>query len=318
MAQADAAPASAPGRKMDLVTIAYYFGAFMVLFAYTVFMGLQWESLGRTGQLFVSSLTFAVLLAIGAGLRRFGFGTPGTLLVFAAVGITPLVAYSIENVLGVWPSGQSPFSYHGYYLYVAPPFVYMEIASIATAALAAWLTRFPLNGLLVGFWVWFLSMDLARWLGKSEDWTFGDRERVVSVAVGVLLLGVGVALQVSIRRDYAWWLYLSGHVILIGNLASLAFQHEGWAALAFLAFYVGIVVASVWLQRRVFLVFGALGVYGYISYLAFRVFEGTLGFVFALASVGLLIIFGAIAYRRFIEPLLMRRISRLRPAAARG
>src|SRR5687767_15980144 len=35
---------------LNLVTIAYYFGAFMILLAYTIFLGLQWEDLGRGGQ----------------------------------------------------------------------------------------------------------------------------------------------------------------------------------------------------------------------------------------------------------------------------
>ena len=39
--QAQAGPEQRPG--LNLVTIAYYFGAFMILLAYTFFVGLQWE-----------------------------------------------------------------------------------------------------------------------------------------------------------------------------------------------------------------------------------------------------------------------------------
>lgn len=302
------------GRKLDLVTIAYYFGAFMVLFAYTVYVGLQWEELGPTGQLVVSAGSLLALCVIGATLRRSGFVLPGSLLIFAGVGITPLVAYSAERVLGIWPIGSLPPSYQAYYLVIGPAFVYMELAAIAAAAAAAWLIRFPLLTLLVAFWTWFLSMDLTRLITQSTTWSWNEPEKVVGLAVALVLLGVGIALQMRARRDYSFWLYLFGHLLLIGNLSSLAFEYEGWLGLAYLATYVLIVVASVWLQRRVFLVFGALGVYSYVSYLAFRIFEGTLGFVIACATIGLLLVFGAIAYQRFLGPWLAGRVARLTPA----
>jgi hypothetical protein len=298
-------------RKLDLVTIAYYFGAFMVLFAYTVYMGLQWEALGPTGQLVVSTGTLGALCVIGAILRRSGFVLAGSLLIFAGIGITPLVAYSAERLMGIWPIGELPPSYRAYYLVIGPAFVYMELAAIAAAAAAAWLIRFPLLTLLVAFWSWFLSTDVTRVITRTTSWSWDEPERVVGVAVALGLLAVGIALQVRARRDYSFWLYLFGHIVLIGNLSALAFEHEGWLGLAYLATYLMVVVASVWLQRRVFLVFGALGVYSYVSYLAFRVFEGTLGFVFACATVGLLLVFGAIAYQRLVGPWLTTRLNPL-------
>ncbi|MDP9355353.1 MAG: DUF2157 domain-containing protein, partial [Chloroflexota bacterium] len=82
--------------------------------------------------------------------------------------------------------------------------------------------------------------------------------------------------------------------------------------LLFLAF----VVLSVRLQERTFLVFGALGCYAYASYLAFEVFDGALGFVFALAAIGLTVVLSAVAYQRFVRQALEEWLGRRRPPAA--
>jgi hypothetical protein len=78
----------------------------------------------------------------------------------------------------------------------------------------------------------------------------------------------------------------------------------------FLAVYVGFVVASVWLQARVFLVFGAIGVYAYVAKLAFDVFDRSLGFTVVLAAIGLLIVLIAVAYERYMRPWLAQRFTR--------
>jgi hypothetical protein len=88
--------------------------------------------------------------------------------------------------------------------------------------------------------------------------------------------------------------------------------------LQFLAIYLGFVVASVWLQARVFLVFGALGCYAYVSKLAFDVFVGSLGFVFGLALVGLLILLSAVGYQRYVQLWLTRQLAPGAVASSEG
>src|SRR5829696_201929 len=58
---------------LNLVTIAYYFGAFMILLAYTIFLGLQWDELGRGGQVVAACGTVAGLWLIGGFLRGRGY-----------------------------------------------------------------------------------------------------------------------------------------------------------------------------------------------------------------------------------------------------
>ncbi|MBL8046626.1 MAG: hypothetical protein JNL09_08800, partial [Anaerolineales bacterium] len=79
--------------------------------------------------------------------------------------------------------------------------------------------------------------------------------------------------------------------------------------------YVAFVIASVWLQRRVFLVFGAIGCYSYLSYLAFQVFDGSLGFIFTLGSIGLLIVLTAVGYQKYLRPWLENLLARYRISA---
>jgi hypothetical protein len=299
---------------LNIVTVAYYFGGFMILLAYTFYMGIQWGRLEPGTQLAVSVITIGALIGMGAFLRRLGFSTGGALLIFAGTGIVPLAVWVLERITGIWPDG-SAIVYRDFYRVIAPAFVYMELIALGAAIVAIRVIRFPLLALLAAFWMWFLSMDLARWIAHSPTWTWSDREQLVSTVIGLGMIVLGVVLQRHARRDYSIWFYIFGHVIVLAHFGALTLRHEGVLSLAYPTLYLTFVVASVLLQRRVFLVFGALGCYGYTSYLAYRVFEGSLGFVFTLAFVGLVIILSTVAYQRFVHAWLEVRLMRLRTLA---
>jgi hypothetical protein len=55
---------------------------------------------------------------------------------------------------------------------------------------------------------------------------------------------------------------------------------------------------AIFLDRRAFLVFGALGVFAYLGHLSYEVFKDSMMFPFALSVLGLLIIFLGIKYQR--------------------
>ncbi len=305
--------ATAPPREerhgFNLITVVYYVGAFLILFAYTVFMGLQWASLSAVGQVAVSLFSALGLIAVGAGVRRAGYPTGGGLLVFAGTGIVPLVVYSLQQLTGAWSDGGEVFQYEDFYDWISSAWIVMEVVSIAVALLVLWWVRFPLIVLLVAFWSWFLSMDASQAIAGDNDFDWSRTEQLVSILFGLATLGVGIFLQRRGLRPYSLWLYLFGHLMLLPNLGAWALDEDERAirGLGFLLVYVVAVVASVWLQSRVFLVFGAIGVYCYTGYLAFEVFEDTLGFTFSLAFIGLLLIAGAIAFQRFLQPWWARR-----------
>jgi hypothetical protein len=308
LAAAPAPPPEMPRERpagFNMVTVAYYFGAFLILLAWTIFLGLQWEELGHAGQTLVSLLTVAALWLIGAFLRRRDYPTAGNLLIFAGAGVAPLVVYSALNWAGWWPEDRRADAYEEFYQNIHGNWVVLEIASIGIAlAVIRWI-RFPLLALLVAFWTWYLSMDIARLLTGRDDRGWGELEWVVGALFGAAMLALGLWLQRD-RGDQAWsrWFYLFGHLALLGNLGILALDRGGSAGILFLLVYLGIAVASVVLQSRMWLVFGALGVYAYVSRLAFEVFAGSLGFVAALAVIGVLIVLSTVAFQRFIHPWL--------------
>jgi len=313
--QVQAGPEQRKG--LNFVSLAYYFGGFMILLAYTIFMGLQWESLEFTGQIAISLFTIIVLWAIGYFLQRNGFRIAGGLLIFAGTGIVPLFVFTVQRALGIWPDDQT-YAYMEFYRIVAQTWILLELISIGVAVIVIWRVRFTLISLLIAFWTWFLSMDITRWVSQSDYWTWSDREQIVSTTIGVGMLGLGVWLQRRTKQDYSFWFYLFGHIIVLSHLSALTLNREGFLGIVYLAVYISFVVASVWLQRRVFLVFGAIGCYSYLSYLAFRVFEGALGFVFALGVIGLLIVLTAVGYQKYLRSWLENQLARYRVAAVKS
>ncbi len=307
--QSQAGPEQRKG--LNFVSIAYYFGAFMILLAYTVFMGLQWESLGLNGQIMASFLTIAALWAIGYFLHRKGFQSAGGLLIFAGTGIVPLLVYSVQRAVGLWDN--SGYVYRDFYQVVAKTWLILEVVSLSVAIIVIWRSRFPLITLLIAFWTWYLSMDITRLISKSNSfWEWGETIQIVSTLIGLGMLALGVLLQRNSKRDYSLWFYLFGHIIILGHLSSLTIYKQGGLGLIYIGTYLAFVVASVWLQRRVFLVFGAIGCYGYVSYLAFQVFDGALGFVLALGSIGLLMVLTAVGYQKYVRHWLEQQIGKYR------
>ena len=294
----------------DLVTVAYYFGAFIILLAGTIFVGLQWEDMGRPGQFAAAWSAVAGLWLLGAYLRRAGHQLGGNLLIFAGTGIVPLGVYTLLRLLNLWPDSADAATYQAFYRTIDAAWLLLEVASIAITLAVIWVVRFPLLALLLAFWGWYFSMDLTELVTGHDDFAWGPTEWTVGALVGIAMLAVGVWLQRRLGgQEWSRWFYLFGHIALLGNLTALALGNDHLPGVLFLAVYVGFVVASVWLQARVFLVFGAIGCYAYVAKLAFDVFDRSLGFTLVLALVGLLIVLATVGYERYVQPWLARRLA---------
>ncbi len=268
--------------------ILYYLGGLIAIGAMSLFMTLGWEAFGGWG------LFFIALAYAGAGLALTEFflrskqlRVPAGITATFVVVLIPLATYGLQLGLGLWPPGG-----HGYVEYhqqVDWRWLFMELATLAGGMALLRRYRLPFMIMPIAVTLWYMSMDLTPFLfGEDASW---DKRKMVSVGFGLFTLALALVVDVRTRRrpDFAFWLYLFGTLAFWGGLSSMQSDHE-LGKLLYLAINLALIGAGAALVRRVFVVFGGLGVAGYLGHLAWGVFKDSLLFPFALTAIGLLVI----------------------------
>lgn len=276
--------------------ILYYLGGLIAIGAMSLFMTLGWEAFGGWG-------IFGIALAYGLGalwltgflLERKGLPIPAGILGALVVALTPLAIYGLQDGLGWWAEG---FVYRDYHVYIDWRWLLMELATLAVGALMLWRYRLPFLFMPIAVTLWYLSMDLAPFLFGAEDLSWELRKRV-SLVFGLLMIlfALWVDLRDRTDKDFAFWVYLFGVVAFWGGLSLLRSESE-LGKLFYLCINLGMIFLGALLSRRVFAVFGGLGVAGYLGHLAYDLFADSLLFPFALSAVGLLVIYAGILWQR--------------------
>jgi len=126
------------------------------------------------------------------------------------------------------------------------------------------------------------------------------------------LLAFWVDLRSRASRDYAFWLYLFGVVTFWGGLSLMNLDSE-LSKLAYCGINVLLILIGAVLGRRVFAVFGGLGVACYLGHLSQQVFKD---FPFALSLIGLAIVWLGVLWQRR-EAQLSARLRGFLPAPLR-
>jgi hypothetical protein len=164
----------------------------------------------------------------------------------------------------------------------------MEVGAVAAGLVALRFFRFPFLTAPIAFSLWFMSMDLTP-LIYGADYQYGDGYQLVSLSFGLAVLICSYLVDRRTEEDYAFWGYFSGMLAFWGGLTLLEGGSEiDWFFYGLIS--LALVMLSVFLQRRVFIVFGSLGVFGYVGHLAWEIFEDSLVFPFVLSAVGIAII----------------------------
>lgn len=299
------APATSPieeGKGLNLVTVAYYFGAMLMISACAWFLGDKWDALGSKGILLTVLIYAAVIVGAARWLLAKGYSLGGGLLITVAVCLTPLATYTIEDMLGVWP-GERPGAYKDYYPWIHGSWIVMELATIAVGAIALRFVRAAFLTAQIAFSFWFLSMDAAAWYLGQENLATPVRQWV-SVGVGLLTMLIGFRLDRTLNKpnqnrseDLAFWCYLFGLMSFWGGLTSMDSTSElkRWI---YCLINLGLIALAIKLRRATFLVFGAMGVYAHLGHLAYEVFRDSFMFPFALALLGLSLIVATVWAQR--------------------
>ncbi|WP_207260785.1 DUF2157 domain-containing protein [Desulfovibrio sp. Huiquan2017] len=296
-----------------MTNVLYYLGGLIVIGAMTIFVTDAWGRLGGPGHLLIGAGYGLAFLFMGNWLwQGRGQRVPGGILVTAAVCMTPLTVYGMQEMYGGWMWGD-PGMYLDFFHWIRRGWFFMEVGTVVAGLLALRRFRFPFITLPIAFCLWFMSMDLTAVLyGPDFSW---DQRKIVSLWFGLAMLVTGYLVDRRTRQDFAFWLYLFGMLAFWGGLTSLDSDSE-LGKFAYCGVNLLLMGVSVVLQRRVFIVFGALGVSIYLGHLAADVFDDTLSFSFALSGLGLLVILAGLQYHKHREAIEEKTL-RLLPAAIR-
>lgn len=288
-----AQPGSGP--VFDFTHVLYYLGGLIAIGAMTLFMTLGWESFGGWGLFFIALLYAGAGLKLSDAFQRRGYAVPAGLCATFVVALTPLAVYGLQQAMGWWPDDSV---YRDYHRYIKWHWLYLELATLAVGTAMAWRYKYPFLLMPIAVTLWYLSMDLAAWL--AFDRLDFEIRALVSMYFGLLMTLLAFWVDIRSRQtqvDYAFWLYLFG---VLTFWCGLSMQHSDSELAKFSYFMINLLMIGlgVILLRRVFVVFGALGVAGYLGYLSHQVFEDSLLFPVILSGIGLLIIYLGVLWQR--------------------
>jgi len=194
--------------------------------------------------------------------------------------------------------------------------------SIAAATIALRFYRFPFIVFIMAVALWFMSMDIVPWITGSP---FGHWETSRRISVGFGLGIIIAAVVVNLRQrsgDFAFWLYVFGVMTFWGGITASSNGTDLDKAL-YGAMNVGFLLLAACLGRRVFAIFGTIGIAIYLGDLADKVFKDSMLFPFALSLIGIGVIALGLYYHRWqdsirawVELHLPEPLKRLRPANA--
>ncbi|RMH20355.1 MAG: DUF2157 domain-containing protein [Gammaproteobacteria bacterium] len=300
------------GPVFDLTHVLYYLGGLIAIGAMTLFMNLGWESFGGLGILLVSMIYAVFAIFLCNRFQERGYAIPAGICAAFVVALTPLAIYGLQQALGMWPDQTV---YQAYHRLIRWHFLYMELGTLAVGAVMAWRYKYPFLMMPLAVTGWYLSMDVAAMLSGGElTW---ELRELVSLYSGLLMIGMAfwVDMRSRARADYAFWLYLFG---VIAFWTGLTLQHSDseFSRLMYCGINLVMIGVGVVLVRRVFVIFGAFGVSGYLGHLAEHVFRDSWLFPIALTGIGFLVIFLGILWKKN-EQTLTAKVHRYLPLALR-
>lgn len=301
--------------------ILYYLGGMIAIGAMTLFMTLGWERFGGLGLLVISVCYGVIALVLTEYLLgKTHLATPAGITAALAVALVPLAIYGAQNAVGLWSTGDSTkWAYRDFHTRIDWRWMVMELGTLAAGAIALWRYRLPFLVMPVAVTLWYMTMDLTPFLfGGDPAHVFSHKGKLVSMWFGLAmaLLAFWVDVRSRQSKDFAFWLYIFGVLAFWGGLTSLDSNSE-LGKFIYCCINLLLIAIGAALSRRVFAVFGGLGVAFYLGHLSHTVFKNSMLFPVALTAIGFLVIAAGVLWQRH-EAAIGARLRSFLPAPVRA
>jgi hypothetical protein len=209
--------ARAPWSSASFLT---YLGGLTILAAVGSLLAVQSGEHGAGGFAGWALLIFLVVTALAFPVRRSGHRVTAGLLALSSVAAFVTLLGAVLNWFG-WLDTDADSAFGGFRV----SWLFLELSVVVAAAVALRVFRFPLLVFVLAAGGWFFVTDL---VSGGGDWS-----AVVTLLVGLGLLGTALAVDHGDTRPYAFWLHVVAGLTIGGGL--LWFFHDGdwdWALVA--------------------------------------------------------------------------------------
>lgn len=279
-------------------TVVTYGAGLITIAACTLFSTLALEKWGMTVLFELSLMYLLASLACTFWFNAHAHRVPANFFASLFVAMVPMLVFSIQNMMGLWPLGHTPQLHDLYHVFDKRWFV-IEISTLVAAlmVLAYFKRSFLIVPVLLSSFLMaidllpnlILNMDIDPY--SAAGW---NMRQAIALIFGfaVLVLGFVVDMQTTRKRDYAFWLYTFGLLCFCSALATYfvldprnAFSSSYIGKTIYFVMNILLLLLSAALQRRVFALAGAFGAALVMGQVAWTMFHDSFAFVGALIAL---------------------------------
>jgi len=279
---------------LEFSNLFFYLGSAFIFLPLLWFFFVTFDaSRGLVSALF-GVIFSTILLFFGTFFLRRSAYISGSLFVTLAVCMIPLIVYGSLQWAGLWMV-DSPGHYKNFFGWIKGGLFLVEVSTVIGGCIALYCYRTPFICIPIIFTLWFMVIEIVL-MNFGEASNIDDILKVTSVLFGLGVLFVSYLVDLKSKEDVAFWPYFSSMILIFGGLLFLdTSKFEDF--LRFL-FSLGLMFISVLLQRKVLMLFGIIGVVGYVGSIFVRYLSDILEFPFDVGIFGLTVILLGIFFQK--------------------
>ena len=275
-------------KSFTFLHVLYYLGGLIVFCSLVWFLGEIVHLYGKAHLFFILLAYTTALYATGVYLWKMRSNKAlGGLLCFLSLSLVPFTTYALQSMLGWWPASY-PGEYLSFYNLIQGGWFLMEVTTLTLTAITLRFIKFPLLSVILYLTLWFMSLDILPFFAHlmDKEISMETLRKGISIFFGSTLMIWAFFLDKKHKSKDAFWAYLLGVFVFWSGISLIHYQTEV-GHLTYCLLNIALLVASSLLNRRVFIIFGVLGVINYLAQLMVRHFSNSPAFPIVLSFAGL-------------------------------